>query len=122
VKLWLGYAAAGLGFVLVGIAVSWAFLSPDQRMGVLVGGAIAYPVQVLAFGLLLRYKDRLTTFLAVWVGGTLTRMGVVLGAGLILAIRTRLDPASVLLALAGFFFGLLLLESVFFRPGSLGTN
>ena len=121
-RLWLRYVGGGLGLVLGGVAATWIFLAPDQRLGVAVGGMIAYLVQVVAFGLLLRYRDRLNAFLAVWVGGTLVRMGVVLGVGLMLITRGGLDPASLLLALASFFFGLLLLESVFFRPGSLGTN
>ena len=121
-RLWLRYVGAGLGLVLTGVAATWFFLSPDQRHGVMVAGVIAYLIQIVAFGLLLRYRGQVNAFLAVWVGGTVTRLGVVLGVGLMLITRGGLDPASLLLALASFFFGLLILESAFFRPGSLGTD
>jgi hypothetical protein len=122
VKLWLGYAVAGLALVGAGLLLSRLFMGPDDWMGVLIGGAIAYPVQLVAFGLLLRFRNRMKTFLVVWAGGTLVRMAVVLGAGLYVATNSSLPPAHFLLALAGFFFGLLLLESAFFRPGTMETN
>ena len=119
---WVRYAVIGLVLVLGVIGLLWPFLPDRSRAGVVVGGAVAYPVQLVAFGLLLRYGGRLKTFLAVWVGGTLVRFAVVLGAGLLLVIRGGFDPTSLLLGLAGFFFGLLLLESAMYRPGSLGTH
>lgn len=119
---WLRYGFAG--FILVGLlgAAVWPFLGPDARRGVLVGAAVAYPIQLVAFGLMVRYRDRANAFLAVWAGGTLVRMGSVLAVGLLLLKVEVADPTALLLALAGFFFGLLLLEPLFLRPGTLKSN
>ena len=99
----------------VTVLALWPILDPADRQGVLVAAAIALPVQILAFSALVRLRGRLNGFLAVWAGGTLLRMFVV-GVAAFLAIRSGSDGAiAMLLALAGFFFGLLLLEPVYFR-------
>jgi hypothetical protein len=85
-------------------------------MGVLVAALVAYPIQLAAFFMLVRYWGEGKRFLLVWVGGTVARMGVLLGVAL-LVWRTEMVPlAPTLLALAGFFFGLLLLEPLFLGP------
>lgn len=116
------YASTCLAVIAVVSLALWPVLDPAARRGVLTAGSIAFPIQVAAFALLLRFRGRLDGFLAVWAGGTLFRMGVV-GLVAFLAIRTD-APGSVamLLALAGFFFGLLLLEPVYFRPEPRETN
>jgi hypothetical protein len=61
-------------------------------------------------------------FLAAWVGGTLLRMTVIAVVAFV-AIRSGMEGAvPMLLALAAFFFGLLLLEPVYFgaEPGKTG--
>ena len=107
--------------MLVTLAL-WPWLDADARRGVVLAGLIALPVQITAFWLLLRYRDRLNGFLAVWAGGTLVRMAVVAVVATVV-IRARMDGAvTMLLALAGFFFGLLLLEPVFFRREATETT
>ena len=111
----LRYASVGsAGVALVTLAL-WPFLEADGRRGVLVAAAIALSVQIAAFWLLLRFREDVRGFLAVWAGGTLVRMAVIVGVA-VLAIRNEL-PGTIpmLFALAGFFFGLLLLEPVYFR-------
>ena len=110
------YTAAGAAGVAVVILVLWPFLDPAGRRGVVIAAAIALPIQVTAFWALLRYRGRVNGFLAVWAGGTLLRMAVVAFVAF-LAIRSSAEGAiPMLLALAGFFFGLLLLEPFYFRP------
>jgi len=107
--------------MLVTLAL-WPWLDADARRGVVLAGLIALPVQITAFWLLLRYRDRLNGFLAVWAGGTLVRMAVVAVVATVV-IRARMDGSvTMLLALAGFFFGLLLLEPVFFRLEATETT
>jgi hypothetical protein len=102
--------------------VLWPFLDPDARRGVVVAAAIALPVQIGAFALLVRYRGNMNGFLAVWAGGTLVRMAVV-GIAAVIAIRSGAAGAvPMLLGLAGFFFGLLLLEPIYFRPGATETT
>jgi len=84
---------------------------------------LAYPIQMLAFSMLIRYWGEGNRFLLVWVGGTIVRMGVIFLAALAVWRSESLPPAPTLLALAGFFFGLLLLEPLFLRPrGDEGTE
>jgi len=109
------YALTGLGGVTFVMLVLWSFLDPLGRRGLLIAALIALPIQVLAFSAMLRFRTNWNHFLAVWLGGTLLRMGV-LGLVAFVAVRTNsegLDP--MLLALAGFFFGLLLIEPIYLR-------
>lgn len=121
-KAVLAYGAASSTLVAVVVAVLWMVLDPRGRFGVLMAAAVALPVQVAAFAFLVRGRARGTTaFLGAWVAGTLVRMGIVLGAALLLLRVTALAPAPTLLSLAGFFFGLLLLEPLFWGAGSERT-
>lgn len=92
----------------------WPFLDPAGRNGVMFAAAIALPVQVIAFAVLNRYHGQVNGFLAAWVGGTFMRMAVIAVAAIVV-IRSGMDGGvPMLLALAGFLFGLLLLEPMFF--------
>ena len=104
--------------VLVGL---WPFLDDAGRSGTLVAAAMVIPVQSIAFWALIRFRTERKHFLAVWIGGTLVRMAVI-GIGAVIAINSGADFAiPMLLALAGFFFGLLLLEPFYFRIQSSET-
>lgn len=111
----LKYAATGVGVVATIVLGLWPFLDTAGRSGVLIAAAVAVPVQVLAFAALIRFRDRMNGFLAAWLGGTVLRMSVIAVVAVVV-IRSGMEGAvPMLLALAGFFFGLLLLEPVYFR-------
>ena len=111
------YAVTSVVAIATIVAGLWPFLEPAGRNGVLVAAAVALPVQVIAFWALNRSRTELNGFLAAWIGGTLVRMAVIAVVA-ILVIRSGTEGAvPMLLALAGFFFGLLLLEPVYFRVG-----
>ena len=112
------YCATGLLLLLVVVAAVWPFLEAGGRYGVALAAAIAYPIQVLAFWLMIRYREKMNRFLAVWVGSTLVRMGVIVVTALLVTRLDAIASAPTLLALGGFFFGLLLLEPAFFRTGN----
>ncbi|MGW8267238.1 MAG: hypothetical protein ACWGSQ_12805 [Longimicrobiales bacterium] len=116
------YGGVALLALLLVIAVSWPWVSPPARSGILAAAAVAYPVQLVAFFLLVRHWDEGKRFLIVWAGGTVVRMGVILLAALAVSRMESLPPAPTLIALAGFFFGLLLLEPLFLRPGGTETT
>lgn len=109
------YGATGLLVLLVATIGLWPFLDADGRRGVALAAAVAYPIQLLAFWLLIRYRREMNRFLAIWVGGTLLRMAVIVGVGLWATRFETVAPIPMLLALGGFFFVLLLLEPAFFR-------
>lgn len=115
------YGATGFLLLLIVVTGLWPFLEADGRRGIALAAAVAYPIQLFAFWLLIRYRQEMNRFLVIWAGGTLVRMGVIVVVGL---WATRLDnvaPIPMLLALGGFFFVLLLLEPAFFRI-QLGEN
>lgn len=112
----VGYAGFTLGLVAVAVGLLWPVLSPSGRTGVLLAAVVTWPVQAVAFGLLCRKRDRPNGFLAMWAGGTLVRMGLVLAAGIVVVRRPELPPVPTLLAMASFFFVMLLLEPLFFLP------
>ena len=118
----LKYLAWGGGGVAAVILALWPVLDPAGHRGLLLAAGIALPVQLLAFVALLKVRGRLNGFLAVWVGGTLLRV-LVIATTAFFAIRSGVGGlAPMLLGLAGFFFGLLLLEPVFFRPAAGETT
>lgn len=118
----VAYAVTGLAaMVLVG-ALLWPWLGAPGRTGLVVAGVVAWGVQVPAFAALVATRSRTNHFLAAWGTGTVLRMAVVLLAALAVARMPGLAPMPTLLGLAGFFFGLLLLEPVFFRKALHGTN
>jgi hypothetical protein len=122
VKRTVAYAVAGLVVLGLATGVLWPWLDGPGRTGLLVAAGVAWVVQVPAFGLLVRYRGKTKGFLAAWVGGTLSRMVLVGLAAWAVVELPALPPAPTLLGLAGFFFGLLLLEPFFFRKGGETMN
>lgn len=111
----LKYATIGVSVIAIVVVGLMPILDAVAWRGVVVAAAIALPVQIAAFAVLNRYHGQLNGFLAAWVGGTMLRM-IVLAVVAFVVIRGGTDGAvPMLLALAGFFFGLLLLEPVCFR-------
>ena len=110
-----------LMFVLAIMTLSWPFLTVEGRAGVVLAALIAYPFQIAAFWLLIRYRDRMSAFLAVWAGGTVARMAIIGVVAFFMTRAERVAPVPTLLALATFFFGLLLVEPVFFKETPAGT-
>lgn len=109
------YGGTGGLMLAVVLGALWPFLTPEAWAGVLRAAFVALSVQVVLFALLVRWKQGTNTFLMVWAGGTLIRMGVVVAAALLLVQSSSDAILSTLLALAGFLFALLLLEPIFFK-------
>ena len=116
------YAGTGtLGVVLVILGL-WPFLDAANRGGLLVAAAVALPVQWLSFAALMRFRGKPNGFLGVWVGGVALRMCVVGLVAFLAVIRDAEGLIALLLALAGFLFGLLLLEPMYFKPEARETT
>lgn len=118
---WMRYGVAGLVFLVLTTGMLWPWLDRPGRAGVTGAALVALPLQVVLFALLRASRQRMNRFLIVWAGGTLIRMGVVVAA-VAVVMKTSAPPAPTLLALAGFLFGLLLLEPVFFRPENVKAH
>ena len=112
-------AVALIGLLTLGIV---PFLEPAGRVGVLLAAAVAVPIQVVAFSVLVRYRGQGKGFMAAWAGGMALRALTLLVAA-VLVIRSGTESAApLLLALAGFFFALLLLEPVYFEADRLDVG
>jgi hypothetical protein len=111
------YAVAALLLLAAVTAVLWPFLDQPSRRGVLAAGLIAWPVQVLAFTLLVRRHGQAQGFLAAWAGGMALRAVVVVISAVVVVQTQAAGAVALLLSLAGFFFALLMLEAAFFRKG-----
>ena len=106
------YAKVGTAVVGVVVLLTWPFLNSESWRGVLIAALVALPVQVISFALLQRYRHELNRFIIAWVGSTVVRIGVI-GIVALVAFRSGMaGGVSMLLALATFFFGLLLLLSL----------
>jgi hypothetical protein len=111
----LRYAVVGTCAVGVMALSSWPFLDPAGRRGIALAAAVALPIQIGSFAALLHVRTRPRDFLVTWVGGTVLRMAAI-GIVAFLVIRSGAEGlVPTLIALATFFFGLLLLEPIYFR-------
>lgn len=106
----LRYGLASVGVAGALLLLSWPFLGEEGRMGLLAAVAIALPVQLASFGALASRKAGTPGFMVAWGGSALVRFVVVGAAAFLLATREGVDLVVALLALAGLFFVLLLLE------------
>ena len=101
--------------VAIALAALFPFLNDEGRRGVMFAAAVAYPVQVVAFGLLLRARREPAHFFVWWGAGVVVRIGVVIIVGLVALRIESLGSEALLLSLAGFFFGLLMIEPAFLK-------
>jgi hypothetical protein len=114
-RAWTAYAVAGAVLTIAVAGIVSLLVGDAPSKAVWLSAALAYGLQLVAFALLLRFRDQANLFLAGWLGGMVLRFGA-LGALAFWATRfTALPPATLLLSLVGFVFVLLLLEPVFLR-------
>jgi hypothetical protein len=74
-------------------------------------------------GLLLRVRREPSRFFVWWGAGVAIRIGVIIIAGIVAVRFESLGVEALLLSLAGFFFGLLLIEPAFLQAADRGgTN
>ena len=114
-----GYAVTCLTLAGGTVWILDRFLAAEQRTGLRVAAVAALTLQVAAFAARLRWGTTPTRLLATWVWSTGARFTSVLAMGLAAWRYEALDPVTSLVGLAGFLYVMLLLEPVFFRPGTL---
>jgi hypothetical protein len=116
-KAWASYTAIAL--VVAGLVVVAAMLLADPAVsaGIRFAAVVGFAVQVVAFGFLVRVRERPAVFLAGWVGGIALRF-VVVGVVAFWVTRTeKYPPAPTLVSLVGIVFLMLMLEPLFLRKG-----
>lgn len=115
-RRWLAYAASSVLAVALVTAGLWPVVDDDARRGLVVAGSAATVVQWAAFGLLLALRRRENGLLLGMAGGTAGRLGALGIAGLAVSFGDlEMSASALILGLAGFLFGLALLEAVFLR-------
>ena len=109
------YALAGL--VAVGVAGTIAVFAGAEQNAVMAAGAVAWVIQLAAFGLLLALHKQPQLFMIGWLAGMVFRFGAVGVCAFWLSRSGSLPLSTTLLSLVGFLFLLLLLEPLFLRHG-----
>ena len=109
------YAVMALIVVSIPTGIVWYGSGAPAAVGVTTAAGVAYGVMVASFALMIRFRDEGGRFLAAWVGGTFARLLALAGTAFAVVRLETLAPVPTLLALASFFFVLLLLEPVYLR-------
>lgn len=112
---WVAYAAVGaalVGLCATGISL---LLPSDSAPAVWLAAAIAYAVQLLAFGALMATRRTHRGFLVGWGGGMALRLAAVAATAFWVLRAGSVPAAPALLSLVGFVFVLVLLEPLFLR-------
>ncbi|MEX2182116.1 MAG: hypothetical protein WD771_08740 [Gemmatimonadaceae bacterium] len=110
----LVFAAVAAAVVLVGgWLATLAFRGPGVAQAVWTSAAIAWSVQIIAFGVARGLLER--NPIAGWGLGSLLRFGVLIVYALVGATALGLALGPALVSLAGFLFVTMLLEPIFLR-------
>jgi hypothetical protein len=104
------YTVAALVAVALVLAAGWALLGDEGRLGLGLAAGVVLTVQLLSFAVLATRRIGSPGLLLVWGSSTLVRFGVIGISAFVLAGIEGVDLAVALLAMAGLFFVLLLLE------------
>lgn len=107
------YVASCLVAVALVGAVAWAFLDAAGRNMLLVSGAVAIGVQVIAFTVARLLRGR--SLMLGWGIGSLLRLLVLVVYAILLAKGGQAPLAPALLSLVGFLFVTTVIEPVFLR-------
>ena len=114
-RSWLRFGASGGMVLLLSATAALVSGSVERRDALFLAMAVAAPVQSVAFGLLLRFREKPVGFLSAWLGGTFLRLGALAGLAFLVVRQERPEPAWTLLGLVALFFVLHLLEPLALR-------
>jgi hypothetical protein len=112
---WLRYAGlSGVILVFLALVVVLAVSGADAR-SVWLAAAVAWPVQLVAFAVLLGSRRRQVGFVAGWGGGMALRFLALAGMAIWVTVSDAHHPESALLSLIGFVMVLVLIEPLFLK-------
>jgi hypothetical protein len=103
------FAAIGVALTLVvGLLLSLAYTTPDDRRAILVSAMLALPLQVATFaGVRSVAREHV---MSAWAGGTLVRFIALFVYGFVLAKALGLPSGAALVSFAAYLFALTLIE------------
>jgi len=104
------YLAAAGTVALAVVLVTMPLVGPEATRGIQLAALVALTIQAVSFALLATASPGTGRYLSVWLGSTLVRFVVIAGFGFAIAEVEGVDLVASLLALAGLFFVMLLLE------------
>jgi len=110
------YSIATLLIVLLIYFLSSFFLDSMNREGVGLALMVAYPVQLVAFFLLMQSRKPGANFIVWWGAGMGLRFMVVLAVAVVALEMDFTSKEALLLTLVGSFFFLVLMEPRFLNP------
>ena len=116
-KAWLAYAAVGGAVTLVGAVLGSLLVSDTSVSAVWFAAALAYPMQLAAFAVLLAVRGRTDLFMLGWLGGLVFRFVTLFVVAWWLSRSPVFPREAALLSLVAFVFVLLMLEPLFLRRG-----
>jgi len=104
------YLAAAGGLAVAVVVLGSSLVGPEGQRGLLVAAIVALSVQIPSFGVLAATTPGSARYLAVWLGSTLVRFGVIAAFAFAIAGTEGIDLVVSLVALAGLLLIMLLLE------------
>lgn len=103
------FAVAGIAITLVvGLLLSLAYTTADERRAILVSAMLALPLQVATFAGV--RSVRREHVMSAWAGGTLVRFVALFIYGFVLAKALGLPSGAALVSFAAYLFALTLIE------------
>lgn len=113
---WLRWTASAALLVAIGVGAGWPFLDPAGRNGLLAAGGIAVAVQAVSFAAFNRLQEQEHGVLLALLVGAAARFGALGITGAVaMKVDTGLGRTPLILGLATFLFGLLMLEALFVK-------
>jgi len=104
------YLAAAGGLAVAVVVLGSSLVGPEGQRGLMAAAIVALAVQIPSFGILAATRPGSSGYLAVWLGSTLLRFGVLAAFAFAIMGTEGVDLVVSLVALAGLLLIMLLLE------------
>jgi len=115
------YMVAAGGLAIAMVVLGSSLVGPEGQRGLMAAAIVALAVQIPSFGILAATQPGSARYLAVWLGSTLVRFGVIAAFAFAIAGTEGVDLVVSLVALAGLLLIMLLLEPWALQGGADGN-
>ena len=107
----LVFSGVAFGLVVLVVLAAWPFLERSSWTWLVVAGAGAFAAQLLLHVVLSKWRTDPKRFVAGILLGAAARLAIVVTALVWVALRGHPHPVALLLGLAGFLCGMLMIEA-----------